>query len=509
MAFPAGRSLKTTMYPSCQQAASLNLREPSSSPGTPTMTNAASRQKANNANSNSKSGKNTATAPVKQTNTKASASQSAKVTTTIAAAPVSAASKNASKNAQASNKAANAANGSKPDKNTKQFALSDVNPWSVQRARQIRKSDFERFVKLHNFFTANDDAIAKPINAKANSKRDQVDQWLRNSVNPKVLASIQEVQETQQALLSLLIVSAAISKYGEQELVRRNSLGEMDNIIGARFGTSGLRSKQQMPHTVGASYVLRLVLGLAPEKRAACQTLRDILNHESNARLVLQPTSKGLKPAFGTVGADSDDWAKLNQYQLKHMAKQAQSGKFQDAMQQLGGEHLYDAIRTQVKQAGGASFWDASNDKPALRQKNIRPRSASADKGPQPKKEGPKQQSGKKNANQNAKKQLPVETEKWTQVPPPAPVSVKPVTNAQIKKATGQEKSQVKNSYPVKNVSPVKNATPVKNVVAVGAWAGPLPASILQSRPIAIVSSAPTLSARVGNRGRAILSRAL
>jgi hypothetical protein len=263
-------------------------------------------------------------------------------------------------------------------------------------------------------------------------------------------------------------VSAAIAKYGENELTRRDKLGEMDSVIGARFDTSGLRSKQQMPQTVGASYVLRLVLGLAPEKRAACQTLRDILTHESNGRLVLTPTTQGLKPVFGTASTDSDDWDNLNQYKLKHMIKQAQSAKFQEAMQQLGGQHLYDAIRTQLKQAGGATMWDANKDKPALQAKNLRPRSNSADRKMSPRKQQPAKTNGAAaGAKSPERKHLPVEIKTAVQVvPPPAPVSVKATANAPTKKETApKNKPQTKKPMPekeVKTASPVKNASPVK-----------------------------------------------
>ncbi|KAE9292479.1 hypothetical protein PF008_g25050 [Phytophthora fragariae] len=71
-----------------------------------------------------------------------------------------------------------------------------------------------------------------------------------------------------------------------------------------------------MQQTVGASFVLRLVLGLAPEKRAVCQTLREIMNLDNTARLVLVPTTKGLKPISGKTNAA--DWTNVNQHKLKH-----------------------------------------------------------------------------------------------------------------------------------------------------------------------------------------------
>ncbi|EGZ14225.1 hypothetical protein PHYSODRAFT_512195 [Phytophthora sojae] len=447
------------------------------------MTNAVSRQKANNA-------KNvTAAAPASAQVKPACATvvKNAQMTTTVATTQSTTKNLNGIK---VNVVKTTVANGSKP------FTLNDVTTWSVQRAREIRKTDFKRFAKLHNYFTAKDDAVARPINSKANAKREDVDLWVRSVLNSKTLACIQGTQETQQALLSLITVSAALSKYGEPELVRKNSFGEMDTVIGARFGTKGLQSKQQ---AVGVSFVLRIVLGLAPEKRAACQSLREILELMSHQRLVLAPTAKGLTPTSNKV---AEEWTKVNQYKLKYMVKQAQSDKFQEAMQQLGGQHLYDGIRTQLQQIGGA--WDASKDKPALQAKNLRPRSNPTEKGMKQQKETERRKGQHaKNSRVNEpsqleKKYLPLEAAMWTQIPP-VPVSVKT--------------DQRKNTPPTDKVQviPAKSATPVKSAPLTGAWAGPLPASVVLSRPSAIVSSAPTMSARGGNgRGhRAILSRAI
>ncbi|KAE9018552.1 hypothetical protein PF011_g6217 [Phytophthora fragariae] len=251
-------------------------------------------------------------------------------------------------------------------------------------------------------------------------------------------------------------------------------------------------------HSVGASLVLRLVLGLAPEKRAACQTLREILNLDNAARLVLVPTTKGLKPISSKTNAA--DWTKVNQYKLKHMVKQAQSDKFQDTMQQLGGQHLYDSIRTQLKQVDGV--WDASKDRPGLQAKSLRSLLNSTKSSKQQKEAEHRKQQPAKNATKGqiqAVKILEV-----TKVPPPAPTSLK------LTKVTSPvKKAQAKNIGPAKNPTQTKNATPIKGVPLLGSWAGPVPASVVLSRPGAIVSSVPTVSARAGNGGRAILSRAI
>ncbi|KAG6580283.1 Ribosomal RNA-processing protein 8 [Phytophthora cinnamomi] len=280
----------------------------------------------------------------------------------------------------------------------------------------------------------------------------------------------------------------------------RQKASNAKNATAARANTKTQQSKQQMQHSVGASFVLRLVLGLAPEKRAACQTLREILNLDNNARLELAPTTKGLKPISGK--SNSSDWSKVNQYKVKHMVKQAQSDKFQEAMQQLGGQHLYDVIRTQLKQIGGA--WDDRKDKPSLLAKNTRPRSNSIEKNVLPQKEAERRKeqpakgaapAGVKGQIQAGKKNQSMESPK---IPPPAPATVK-----QTKNTASAKKAQVKNATPVKNPLPVK-AAPL-----MGAWAGPIPASIVLSRPSAIVSSAPAMSSRAANGGRAILSRAI
>ncbi|ETK95728.1 hypothetical protein L915_01371, partial [Phytophthora nicotianae] len=129
------------------------------------MTKSASRQKANNANgSKNATITSTANAPVNPAGTKSTNKNP-----------------NVAQNANANvNKAANKNFG-------KIIALTDVTPASVQQARQIRKTDFERFQKFHNFFIANEEPTARVINSKANTKREQVDQWLAGAVNPKTL----------------------------------------------------------------------------------------------------------------------------------------------------------------------------------------------------------------------------------------------------------------------------------------------------------------------------------
>eukprot|EP00644_Phytophthora_capsici_P013290 jgi/Phyca11/541046/estExt2_Genewise1Plus.C_PHYCAscaffold_51078 len=60
----------------------------------------------------------------------------------------------------------------------------------------------------------------------------------------------------------------------------------------APTGSSPANSRQLH---LGIAFLMKLVLDLAPEKRASCQILREILSHERNGRLVLTSTNKGLQ----------------------------------------------------------------------------------------------------------------------------------------------------------------------------------------------------------------------
>ncbi|RLN56972.1 hypothetical protein BBJ29_005921 [Phytophthora kernoviae] len=381
------------------------------------------------------------------------------------------------------------------DTNYKASELSDVTVANVQRARQLRKSDPERYSKFRNFFTATDTEAARQIASQIHVKREQVNKWVRSCVAPKVFTCIEECQESQQDLMALVAVSVALTKYGEQELARRDSLGEMDYLVGSRFGTSGLKSKTlialQMGEqsTVDVNFVLRLVLGLAPEKRDACQQLRDMLNLGANSRLTLALPSKNSKSSSTPNKTNSknndktnDKTDKAGRDRLLQIAKHAQSDRFQETMQQVGGQQLYDAIRTLVKEAD-ASTWDAAKDKPALQGKNMGTRVENVKNatGAKQKKETQrnKQQPAKKADQQ--KRHLPVEIEKsWVQVPPPAPVNMK-------------------------NSTPGKGASAVKDKMAGGVG----PAGSVQSRPTAIVNSTSSIDTHATTGGRSIGSRSV
>ncbi|ETK95749.1 hypothetical protein F441_01415 [Phytophthora nicotianae CJ01A1] len=224
------------------------------------------------------------------------------------------------------------------------------------------------------------------------------------------------------------------------------------------------KPKQLVPNTVGVSFVLRLVLGLAPEKRASCQLLREILSLEKSGRIVLTSSNKGLHPVVGG-SAKSDDCGNLDENQIRQMTRQCQSDKFQEAMQQLGGEHLYDEIRTLLKEAGDVSVWDGTKDKHALQAKNIRPRAGSANKSVKPQKEAAKQPAKKNTAPQvqSVKKHQSVGGEKTSQTPPPAPAAIKKEDAAKNKGKQVKNAIPEKNAAPEKKAAPEKNATPSKN----------------------------------------------
>ncbi|KAG7399387.1 hypothetical protein PHYBOEH_009052 [Phytophthora boehmeriae] len=397
--------------------------------------------------------------------------------------------------AQANVKAAKndkpAANTNAPT-NYKASELNDVTVANIQRARELRKTDPERYSKFRNFFTASDTEAARQIISQTNAKREQVNKWARACVSAKVMTCIEESQESQQDLLALVAVSAALIKYGEQELARRDGLGEMDYLVGSRFGTSGLKSKTLIALQTGeesaidVNFVLRLVLGLAPEKRDACQQLRGLLTLGANSRLTLALPGKESKSTSNKNSGKNNNKGnnktdRASRDRLLQIAKQAQSDRFQEAMQQVGGQQLYDAIRTLVKEAD-ASAWDTAKDKPALQGKNPGKSNDNVKNAA-----GAKQKKDKQNKQQQQyvkkadqpKKNLPVEIEKsWAQVPPPAPVNMK-------------------------NSTPGKSASPVKDKMAAGAG----PAGSVQTRPTAIVNSSSSIDTHAATGGKKVGSR--
>ncbi|RLN93852.1 hypothetical protein BBJ28_00002409 [Nothophytophthora sp. Chile5] len=281
------------------------------------------------------------------------------------------------------------------------FTLRNVDASSVEQARQLRKSDFEQYKRFHNFFTAREETMAREIDAKYKDKRERIDKWVRDSIGSDVQTCLEQRKETRDALLGLLMVSAALAKHGKPVLDAKDALGEMDDLVSTRFRTYGLRSHEekkyrddsrstnksnkQVAHTVGLGYVLELVLSLPAEKRVDSEDLKEILNHSDNMRLVLTTTNQGLHKQVDkalmspSTPGEADEWTQVGRDRLVQIIKVVQSERFQSAMIEAGGDHLYDAIRHRLKQADD-SLWEDAKDKPALTHKNIRAREAYAAK---------------------------------------------------------------------------------------------------------------------------------
>lgn len=281
------------------------------------------------------------------------------------------------------------------------FALSRVSVQDVQRAREIRDDDFERYKNFHNFFTAREEPLARAIDGQERLKRDRIDAWIADTMSEDVLLCTKEQKETKEKLVGLLMVSAALAKYGERELVRRENLGEMLELVSTRFRSHNLRSKnqaeykkthqsaqsdkKQVAHTVGLGFVLELVLQLPSRKRVSHEHLTEILNHNSNMRMVLLDTNQKLHKRVDirlkspSAPGEAESWSRQELDRLQQIVKEVQSDRFQAAMKQATGGHLYDAIRTRLKQAA-PSLWDDDKDIPYLKHSNILARDRYAEK---------------------------------------------------------------------------------------------------------------------------------
>ncbi|RLN94424.1 hypothetical protein BBJ28_00010684 [Nothophytophthora sp. Chile5] len=333
------------------------------------------------------------------------------------------------------------------------FALRNVDASSVEQARQLRESDYEQYKRFHNFFTAKEETMAREIDAKYGVKRERIDNWVRDSIGSDVQTCLEQRKESKDALLGLLMVSAALAKHGKQGLDAKDALGEMDDLKSTRFRTYGLRSHKQQEyrekssaqnkdtletaHTVGLEFMLNLDLGLPAEKRMGSEALKEILNHPDNMRLVPATTNQGLhKQVDKGLKAPStpDEWTARGRGRLLEIIQAVQSERFQSALIEAGGDHLYDAIRHRLKQAGG-SLWEDEKDKPALTCKNIRAReayaaNAKAKKDAQRRKERHIKEDGMPDRRYKENKALssaatPSAATKSSLLLPPAPTTVK------------------------------------------------------------------------------------
>ncbi|RLN93844.1 hypothetical protein BBJ28_00002411 [Nothophytophthora sp. Chile5] len=233
------------------------------------------------------------------------------------------------------------------------FDLRNVDVSSVEQARQLRESDYEQYKRFHNFFTAREETMAREIDAKYEVKRERIDKWVRDSIGSDVQTCLEHRKESKDTLLE------------------KSSAQNKDTL--------------QTAHTVGLEFMLNLDLGLPAEKRMGSEALKEVLNHSDNMRLVLTATNQGLHKqvdkglkASSTPG-EVDGWTARGRGRLLEIIQAVQSERFQSAMIEAGGDHLYDAIRHRLKQADD-SLWEDAKDKSTLTRKNIRAREAYAAK---------------------------------------------------------------------------------------------------------------------------------
>ncbi|KAL7681920.1 hypothetical protein Plhal304r1_c053g0138061 [Plasmopara halstedii] len=219
------------------------------------------------------------------------------------------------------------------------FALHNIDVLSVQRAKVIRHVNDERFVRICNYFESHQPELAKEIQAQNASSREQLYAWINYIVSPKVLNYFQKTQESRQNVLDLIMVAAAISKYGESELISKDSRGELGH------------QDSETSHTM--DFVLRLNEQLGEEKRVGSVVLCEVLAH---ARTM-------------TVEKKGDDINDDND-QHKELVTRVQSEWFQEAMVKSNGRYLYDSIRQYLTSVSNPS-WDVSKDRRELRRERL------------------------------------------------------------------------------------------------------------------------------------------
>ncbi|ETN15306.1 hypothetical protein PPTG_06592 [Phytophthora nicotianae INRA-310] len=240
------------------------------------------------------------------------------------------------------------------DKTT--FALHDVDAFSVQRAKVIRRISEERYVRFRNFFKSFEPEMAMEIQARSAFSREHLDAWVNYIVSPKVLRCIGSSKDTQQEVLDLLMVSAAISKYGESDLMAKDRRGDLSGLQNIKLHTYDEFSPSQKPQTnnkepVAMEFVVRINERLAEERRVGGVVLREILAHAGTMEIENDE-------------ADSD--LSKEEERFKQIVVRVQSDWFQDAILKANGRYLYDAIRQVISNANN-SLWDASKEKPELR----------------------------------------------------------------------------------------------------------------------------------------------
>ncbi|KAG7381346.1 hypothetical protein PHYPSEUDO_006191 [Phytophthora pseudosyringae] len=248
---------------------------------------------------------------------------------------------------------------------TSAFALHDVDSFSVQRAKVIRRVSEERYVRFRNFFKSYEPEMATEIQARSAFSREHLDAWVNYIVSPNVLRCVVRSKDSQQELLDLLMVSAAIAKYGESELMAKDRRGDLRALQNIKLHTYDeyARSRQQKGRRsnepVAMEFVVRINERLAEERRVGGVVLREILAHAST--MAVEESNQGDDSGIGTSREEE---------RFKQIVARVQSEWFQDAILKANGRYLYDAIR-QILSNVSNSMWDAAKDQPELRRERV------------------------------------------------------------------------------------------------------------------------------------------
>lgn len=269
------------------------------------------------------------------------------------------------------------------------FALGDVkSERSTRRAQTLFATQDDRFAKFRNFFKNHDTALAREIQAKCSKSRAELLQWICDNVGS--IADDEQLQKSD--LGDIALVSAAITKYGEQALDAIYARGEMHALSNMALHTHALRRtsqqqacrdgskasdkhKKQAAHYVGLEVMLKLNERLPVGHRLGDE-LKIILNLPGNLRLVKTETNQSfhkevdaLLVALPETLADRQ-LAKKEYDRLVQIAKVAQSEEFQNAMILAKGHQLYlslrDAFTALDRISKQPKLWNARKDKREL-----------------------------------------------------------------------------------------------------------------------------------------------
>ncbi|KAE8979226.1 hypothetical protein PR001_g24613 [Phytophthora rubi] len=235
------------------------------------------------------------------------------------------------------------------------FALHDVDAFSVERAKVIRRISEERYARFLDFFKSNEPEMAREIQARSAFSREQLDAWVNYIVSPKVLRCIIRSRDSQQELLGLLMVSAAISKYGESELMAKDRRGHLSAPQNIKLHTYDEYSSEPVQAdskgAVAMGFVIRVNARLPEDRRVGDKVLREILAYASSMQITNETDSR-----------IDDKRLHKEDERTRQIVMRVQSDWFQGAMIKANGRYLYDAIR-QILCNVDEALWDVSKDK--------------------------------------------------------------------------------------------------------------------------------------------------